>query len=142
MSTILAVVLSLCAGLAMPSAGAVESPLQRTTLHAAIAAERAMLQQELTREINAETEFTGPLLAKVREAQGIEIEDIARHTKISAAHLRAIEAEDFGQLPALVYTRGFVQQVAKYLQLDPSHVSRTYLRRMRLWRAATGEPAP
>ncbi len=92
------------------------------------------------REINSETEFTGALLAKVREAQGIEIDDIARHTKIAAAHLRAIEAEDYRQLPALVYTRGFVQQVARFLQLDPSHVSRTYLRRMRLWRAATGEP--
>jgi flagellar biosynthesis protein FlhG len=108
----------------------------------ALAAERAMLQQELAREINSETEFTGPLLAKVRESQGIEIDDISRHTKIAATHLRAIEAEDFRQLPALVYTRGFVQQVAKYLQLDPSHVSRTYLRRMRQWRASTGEPNP
>jgi len=117
-----------------------EQPARDVRVDAALAAERAMLQQELAREINSETEFTGALLAKVREALGIEIDDIARHTKIAAAHLRAIEAEDFRQLPALVYTRGFVQQVAKYLQLDPSHVSRTYLRRMRLWRAATGEP--
>ncbi|MBN2191698.1 MAG: helix-turn-helix domain-containing protein [Polyangiaceae bacterium] len=119
-----------------------EHPMRDVKVDAALAAERAMLQQELVREINAETEFTGSLLAKVRESQGIEIEDISRHTKISAAHLRAIEAEDFRQLPALVYTRGFVQQIAKYLQLDPSHVSRTYLRRMRQWRAATGEPNP
>src|SRR4029078_4613568 len=69
-------------------------------------AERAMLRQELTRELNAETEFTGRLIAKVRESQGIEVEEIAEHTKISLAHLRAIEAEDFKSLPALVYTRG------------------------------------
>lgn len=117
-----------------------DQPARSQTVDAALAAERAMLQQELAREINAETEFTGPLLAKVRESQGVEIDDISRYTKIAAGHLRAIEAEDFQQLPALVYTRGFVQQVAKYLQLDPSHVSRTYLRRMRLWRAAAGEP--
>jgi len=104
----------------------------------AVEAERAMLRQELARELNAETEFTGKLLAKVRESQGIEIEDIAEHTKISSAHLRAIEAEDFRNLPALVYTRGFVQQVAKYLKLDPAQVARTYLRRMRQWRAASG----
>lgn len=97
-----------------------------------------MLRQELGREINAETEFTGRLIAKVRESQGVEIEEIADHTKISAAHLRAIEAEAFADLPALVYTRGFVQQVAKYLKLDPAQVCRTYLRRMRQWGATSG----
>jgi flagellar biosynthesis protein FlhG len=96
-----------------------------------------MLREELGREINAETEFTGRLLRKVRESQGVEIDEIANRTKISAAHLKAIEAEDFSSLPALVYTRGFVQQVAKHLRLDPTQVSRTYLRRMREWRAAT-----
>ncbi len=104
----------------------------------ALEAERAMLRQELAREINAETEFTGRLLARVRESQGVEIEEIAERTKIAPAHLRAIEAEDFRNLPALVYTRGFVQQVAKYLKLDQSQVSRTYLRRMRQWHAASG----
>jgi flagellar biosynthesis protein FlhG len=106
----------------------------------ALEAERAMLRQELAREINAETEFSGQLLARVRQSQGVEIEEIAERTKIASAHLRAIEAEDFRNLPALVYTRGFVQQVAKYLKLDQAQVSRTYLRRMRQWHAASGEP--
>jgi len=113
-------------------------PERDRVVDTALETERAMLRQELSRELNAETEFTGKLLAKVRESQGIEIEEIADHTKISAAHLRAIEAEDFRSLPALVYTRGFVQQVSKYLKLDPAQVCRTYLRRMRQWRAASG----
>jgi len=109
----------------------------------ALAAERAMLRKELEREINAESEFTGVLLRKVRESKGVEVEEIAKHTKISSAHLRAIEAEDFANLPALVYTRGFVQQLAKYLGLDTAQVTRTYLRRLRQWRAASGgETAP
>jgi flagellar biosynthesis protein FlhG len=103
-----------------------------------MAAERAMLRGELSREINAETEFTGALLRKVRESQGVDIEDIANRTKISMAHLKAIEAEDFGTLPALVYTRGFVQQVAQYLKLDTTQVTKTYLRRFREWRRASG----
>jgi flagellar biosynthesis protein FlhG len=101
----------------------------------ALAAEREMLRQELNREISAETEFTGHLLQKVRESLGIELDEIASHTKISTSHLRAIELEDFQSLPALVYTRGFIQQIAKYLKLDPTQVSRTYLRRLRNWRA-------
>lgn len=116
-----------------------EAKLERpAATDTALEAERAMLRQELSREINAETEFTGPLITKVRESQGVEIEEIADHTKISASHLRAIEAEDFGELPALVYTRGFVQQVAKYLKLDPAQVCRTYLRRVRQWRTSSG----
>jgi flagellar biosynthesis protein FlhG len=94
----------------------------------------------LSREINAETDFTGRLLAKVRESMGVELVDIARETKISVAHLSAIEAEAFDELPALVYTRGFVQQLAKFLKLDPTQVTKTYLRRLREWRAeAEGE---
>jgi flagellar biosynthesis protein FlhG len=114
-----------------------QRPASDNERSAAAEAERAMLREELGREINAETEFTGRLLRKVRESQGVEIDEIANRTKISAAHLKAIEAEDFSSLPALVYTRGFVQQVAKHLRLDPTQVSRTYLRRMREWRAAT-----
>jgi flagellar biosynthesis protein FlhG len=98
---------------------------------AAEAAELSMLQAELAREINAETQFTGALLRKVRESQGIEIAEIARRTKISAAHLTAIEAEATVDLPAAVYVQGFVQEVAKFLKLDPAQVAKTYMRRLR-----------
>jgi flagellar biosynthesis protein FlhG len=103
----------------------------RTAPDAALEAERALLRSELAREIGGETEFTGRLLQKVREAQGVEIDEIAKHTKIAPAYLRAIESESFADLPAHVYTRGFVREIAKFLKLDPTQVSRTYLRRMR-----------
>ncbi len=112
------------------------APAPNREVDAALEAERAMLRQELARELNPETTFTGALLRKVRESQGIELEDIANRTKISRVHLQAIETEDFATLPALVYTRGFIQQIAKLLKLDPTQVSRTYVRRMREWRSA------
>lgn len=108
----------------------------------ALLAERAALRQELSREINAETEFTGRLLTKVREAMGVELTDIARETKISVSHLSAIELEAWSELPALVYTRGFVQQLAKFLKLDPTQVTKTYLRRLREARAEAEGEAP
>jgi flagellar biosynthesis protein FlhG len=103
----------------------------------AVQAERAMLRAELAREINAETEFTGALLRKVRESLGTDLEDIASRTKISLPYLRAIEAEDFSGLPAFVYARGFVHEVARCLNLDPTQVTRTYLKRFREWLRAT-----
>jgi flagellar biosynthesis protein FlhG len=94
-------------------------------------AERQLLREELAREIGADTEFGGALLMKVRESLGIEIEEIVVRTKISGAYLRAIESDDYASLPALVYTRGFLQQIAKCLSLDPAQVTRTYVRRIR-----------
>jgi flagellar biosynthesis protein FlhG len=117
-----------------------EQPPERDRVRdSALEAEREMLRQELAREINAETEFSGSLLCKVRQSQGVELDEIANRTKISSGYLKAIEHEDFKSLPPLVYTRGFVQQVAKYLKLDPTQVSRTYLKRMRRWRAASSD---
>jgi flagellar biosynthesis protein FlhG len=98
---------------------------------AAALAELAMLKAELVREINPGTEFTGALLRKVRESEGIELSEIAQKTKISLAHLAAIENEAFGELPALVYVQGFVRQVASHLKLDPTQVAKTYMRRVR-----------
>jgi flagellar biosynthesis protein FlhG len=94
-------------------------------------AERSMLQNELVREIGPDTEFTGSLLRKVRQAQGIELREISLRTKIATSHLAAIEEEHYAKLPATVYVRGFVNELAKFLRLDPLQVQKTYLRRMR-----------
>ena len=101
------------------------------TQSASQAAELALLQAELAREINAETQFTGALLRKVRESQGVDVADIGRVTKISNAHILAIENEAPADLPAPVYVQGFVQQIARFLKLDPAQVQKTYMRRLR-----------
>ena len=61
------------------------------------------------------------------------LKDVGQKTKIGLAFLRAIEEDDFAQLPAAVYVRGFVTEIAKFFSLDPEHVSRTYVRRYRRW---------
>jgi flagellar biosynthesis protein FlhG len=113
--------------------------LSARTTRPALAAEHLMLQEELQREIGPETEFTGSLLRKVRESQGLELTDISARTKIARAHLQAIEEERFEDLPALVYTRGFLVELAKQLRIDPLHVQKTYLRRMREEMTARGK---
>jgi flagellar biosynthesis protein FlhG len=105
----------------------IEAPLARPVL----AREQLMMQGELLREIGPDTDFTGALLRRVRESQGVELSEVSTRTKISRAHLEALEEEAFDRLPAPVYVRGFVSELAKYLRLDPSQVQRTYLRRMR-----------
>ncbi|HEY8090203.1 MAG TPA: helix-turn-helix domain-containing protein [Polyangiaceae bacterium] len=109
------------------------------TTRPALAAEQLMLQEELQREIGPDTEFSGSLLRKVRESQGLELAEISQKTKIARAHLQALEDERYDELPALVYTRGFLVELAKQLRVDPAHVQRTYLRRMREELATRGK---
>jgi flagellar biosynthesis protein FlhG len=113
--------------------------LSARTTRPALAAEQLMLQEELQREIGPDTDFTGSLLRKVRESLGLELVDISAKTKIARAHLNAIEEERYADLPALVYTRGFLAELAKQLRLDPNQVQKTYLRRLREELAARGK---
>ena len=79
--------------------------------------------------VDATTEITGPLLKKIREAKGLELSEVAQRTKIAERHLRAIEAERFDELPAPVYVRGFVTQMARFLRVDPARAAEGFLRR-------------
>jgi flagellar biosynthesis protein FlhG len=113
--------------------------LSARTTHPALAAEQLMLQEELLRELGPDTEFSGTLLRKVRESLGLDLVDISLKTKIARAHLQALEDERYDDLPALVYTRGFLGELAKMLRVDPMQVQKTYLRRMREELATRGK---
>lgn len=66
----------------------------------------------------------GESLRKLREERGFSLEQIAAETKIRSRLLRAIEENDFDQLPGGVFRRSFVLQYAKYLGADPEEVGR------------------
>jgi len=80
--------------------------------------------------IDENSEFSGSFLKRIRESMGITIKDIARITKISTANITNIEEERYGDLPALVYVKGYLAQIAKCLNLRSDIVVRSYLQRM------------
>lgn len=61
----------------------------------------------------------GETLRSTREHRGLTIEQVARDTRISLRFLEALEAENFEELPAPVYVRGFLRSYANYLKIDP-----------------------
>ena len=83
--------------------------------------------------ITPDTEFSGDLLRAVRESLGISVAQVCDKTKIGRNYVEALEADDYGALPAEVYARGFVVEVAKCLKLDHEQVGRTYIKRLRRW---------
>ncbi|MBJ18778.1 MAG: DnaJ domain-containing protein [bacterium] len=80
-------------------------------------------------------EFDGVRLRRNRLFRGYEIDEISEVTKVSGTHLRNIEAENFGDLPADVYVRGFVTAYAQTIGLDPKAVVPSYMARVQQSRA-------
>jgi curved DNA-binding protein CbpA len=74
-------------------------------------------------------EFDGERLRHFRIRGGMEIEDIARVTKISPTYLRFIEEERFADLPDSVYVRGFVTAYANSVGLEGKEVAASYMKR-------------
>ena len=75
-------------------------------------------------------EFDGVRLRRNRLFRGYEIDDISSVTKVNGTHLRNIEDENFGELPADVYVRGFVKAYAQTIGLDPKVVVPSYMARL------------
>jgi curved DNA-binding protein CbpA len=79
----------------------------------------------------SESEWTGSAIRRVRESKRITLEDLADHTRISKAYLMALEEENFQKLPAIVYVRGFLQQISRRLKLPTEIVIKHYVERLK-----------
>jgi len=64
----------------------------------------------------------GEMLQLARERKGVDLFRAERDTKIRLKYLAALEDSDFAELPAPVYTKGFLRNYAIYLGLDPEEV--------------------
>ena len=82
---------------------------------------------EIEKRIEQTTEFTGAFLKEIREYRNVDLHRMADMTKISKSYLKNIEEENWKDLPALVYVRGFVYQYAKCLKLNPDLVASGYI---------------
>src|SRR5271154_3417107 len=68
----------------------------------------------------------GDNLRREREMRGVSLDEITAATRIATRFLRAIENEQWDQLPGGVFNRGFVRAVAHYLGLDEENTVAEY----------------
>ena len=61
----------------------------------------------------------GDTLRQARAYKGVTLKEAEQATRINRHHLAALEDENFGVLPPLIYQRGIVRNYATYLELDP-----------------------
>ena len=69
----------------------------------------------------------GEDLRKAREARGMALDVIVQATKISARHLRAIEQEQFEQLPGGLFNKSIVRGYARTVGLSEEEWVHRYL---------------
>jgi curved DNA-binding protein CbpA len=73
---------------------------------------------------------TGAALRGYRERRGVSLHEIAAASKVGVRFLEYIEQERYSDLPATVYLRGFVQEYARCVGLEPHATAESYLARV------------
>jgi flagellar biosynthesis protein FlhG len=73
---------------------------------------------------------TGAALRGFREARGVSLGEIAAASKVGVRFLEYIEQDRHSDLPAPVYLRGFVQEYARCVGLEPGITAEAYLARV------------
>lgn len=94
------------------------------------------LDDSFESEIADASEFDGGFLQRVRLYKNISIDKMSDATRISRPYLMAVETNDYKQLPAAVFVRGFIVQVARQLGLDEQKAATSY---MKLFKAGGGK---
>lgn len=89
------------------------------------------VKPEVEQEVKGQTVFDGPFLRKVRQYKNINLDQLSKETRISRSYLAAVEADDFEALPAAVFVRGFVAQIARVLGLSEAAATQSYMSRFK-----------
>ena len=61
----------------------------------------------------------GELLKAERIKKKLSLDDVSIDTKIQKKYLKAIEESNYNQLPAVTFVKGFIQNYAKAIKLNP-----------------------
>ncbi len=82
--------------------------------------------------IQNQTEWDGSFLRKVREYKQLTIPKLSEITKINPFYITAIENMEPANLPAVVFVRGYVVQIAKAMGLDDKKVADSYMKNFKI----------
>ena len=86
--------------------------------------------EEIAGEILSMERISGDDLRKLRDFMGITLEEIFQVSRIGISTLKAIEANDFQNLPTRVYLKNFLKTYAGFLKIDPVRVVEGYMKNL------------
>jgi cytoskeletal protein RodZ len=71
-------------------------------------------------------EKVGDIIRKERITRRIALETIAKDLKLNVRYIRALESNEYHDLPADPYIRVYLRSLAKYLLLDPEEILKKF----------------
>ncbi len=77
------------------------------------------------------TSSFGDSFRKKREEKGLELKEVAEELNLRKKYLKALEEEQFEEMPAEVYTVGFIKNYARVLDLDAEALVKQYRRKFK-----------
>ncbi len=80
----------------------------------------------------------GNYLRELRVAKGASLDDMARATRVGRRQLEALETEQFHELPAPVFVKGFIRAYCEFLDTSPEEAFAHYREILGESRAAAG----
>lgn len=79
-----------------------------------------------SQETKKESLSCGAFLKKMRQEKGWTLEKVSEETKILLAGLKALENDEYKNLPPPVYLKGMIEKYADFLKLDKEKVLELY----------------
>lgn len=86
--------------------------------------------EEISNHILGKEHITGDDLKELREFMGITLGQIFEVSRIGIATLKAIEENDFENLPMRVYLKNFLKTYAEFLKVDSGRVVDGYMKNL------------
>ncbi|HRY76655.1 MAG TPA: helix-turn-helix domain-containing protein [Candidatus Paceibacterota bacterium] len=82
------------------------------------------------------------ILQKEREAKRLTVEDVNQKTNVPLKYIVALEEADFSNLPAPVYTRGYLKKISQLLNLNEEELWNLFLKERSASKAPTIDTLP
>ena len=76
--------------------------------------------------------ISGSDLKEIREAYGLELEEIFQVARIGVSILKSIEDNQLEDLPSVFYLKNFLKSYAEILQIDPKRIVDGYMKNITL----------
>ncbi len=86
------------------------------------------VDKDFEKVIENQTQWNGDFLRQVREYKKVSVESLNDKTKINTWYIHALEKMDANNLPAPVFVRGYIIQIARSLYLDDKVVADSYMK--------------
>lgn len=77
--------------------------------------------------------YNGQTLKRIREESKIDLEEISLATNIKRQYLINIESEDFNDMPPKVFIKGYLRELARYLNINEDKVFDNYFKKYDKW---------